>query len=114
VVSQPIRASRTAREIGRSSGIGPSDEYEIEEELERRYALLALSVQLTHTSANANRWGQLAVDRSLQKLLVGKNGQLLRHDHAPGVEDELTQLVLVDSVETDDEPLEAHFGRLRA
>src|SRR5262249_47492064 len=52
--------------------------------------------------------------RPLLELVIGKHSELLRHDHAPGVENELPQLVAVDGLETDDEPLEAHVGRPRA
>ena len=34
-----------------------------------------------------------------------ERSKLLRHDHAPGIEDELAELVLVDGVQTNDQPL---------
>ncbi len=49
----------------------------------------------------------------LSELIVGERSELLRHDHAPRVEDELAELVLVDGLQANDQPLVAH-GRLRA
>ena len=39
------------------------------------------------------------------ELIVGERSELLRHDHPPGVEDELAELVLVDGVQANDQPL---------
>ena len=50
----------------------------------------------------------------LQELIVGERSQLLRHDHAPGIEDELAELVLVDGFKANDQPLVAHVRWLRA
>src|SRR5690242_12423188 len=69
--------------------------------------------------AVVTRWGREAVRalserRSRQELLIGQSGQPFRHDHPPGVEDELAELGRIDRVEADLQPLEAHVGLLRA
>src|SRR4029453_7261508 len=48
-----------------------------------------------------------------EQLGVGRCRQALRHDHSPGVEDELAQLRRVDRGQTYLEPVVAEVGRPR-